>query len=144
MGSLSETLRVKLLSSAQARHAPTTDKGPTRLVKLGPRCHDRITAPATILAMPRAIRLSKFSRNTNQGTSAVNTTSILSSTDADEAGVLVRPNINSTGPTTPPVRIASPSQAAPFVPKGSLLDDRSTDPTRRQDHTTSRPMPEPR
>ena len=64
------------------------------------------TAPAMIAIMPSAMRRSKFSRNTNQASRAVNTPSAFSSRDAPEAGMLESPTISRTGAMIPPVRIA--------------------------------------
>ena len=58
-----ETLRVRLLSSPQARQAPQSRRA-DHAVDVGEPDHDKIAAPATRKAMPSAIRLSKFSWNT--------------------------------------------------------------------------------
>jgi len=112
VASASATLRVRLLSIAQAKHAPRTaseDHGFATRVSPGQL---RITAPATIMSIPNAIRRSKFSRNANQASSAVKTLSALSKRETDAAGRPVRASINSTGPTTPPAKTAPASQGS--------------------------------
>jgi hypothetical protein len=71
-----------------------------------PGFHDSSNPPATMAIIPRKIRRSKFSRNTNQANNAVSTPSRLSNKEVLEAGVVVRPTISKTGATTPPERIA--------------------------------------
>ncbi len=100
---------MRLLSIAQARHAAATSKLPVPMLP-APASSEASAPPATISAMPNAMRRSKFSRNTNQAISAVNTPSRLSSRDAVEAGVAARPSINRTGPATPPESTAPASQ----------------------------------
>src|SRR5258708_2298683 len=101
-GSLSETLRVRLLSMAQARQAPAIASGPRRSARDRLACQESTTAPAAIAAMPRAIRRSKFSRKTNQATRTVATDSRLSKSEVEAALLRDKPIINRTGPTTRP------------------------------------------
>src|SRR5437660_12880141 len=65
-GSPPETFRVRLLSVAQARHAPKIAIAPHGAPAVGRPVHDSTTPPAVINAIPAAIRLSKFSLHTNQ------------------------------------------------------------------------------
>src|SRR5437879_3027833 len=81
------TLRVKLLSNAQHAQAPPTAKAPHGGPASGRPVHDSRIPPAVIASIPKAIRRSKFSRNTNHARSAVSTPSRFNSSDADDAGV---------------------------------------------------------
>src|SRR5438309_1685118 len=81
-GSAAEILRVKLLSRAQHAHAPAISNGPRTLFHSGRPDHDNSAAPAVIAIMPAKMRRLKFSRNTNHATSAVNTPSRFSRSDA--------------------------------------------------------------
>lgn len=110
VASVSDTLRVRLLSIPQAKQAPRTASighSPANCASPGQL---KTTAPATIAPMPSAIRLSKFSLKTNQASSAVNTPSAFSRREAPDAGMPVNPIISSTGPTMPPARIAPANQ----------------------------------
>ena len=136
-GSDNDTLRVKLLSMAQHRQAPKiASGGQTDFTESNPD-HESTTAPVIIAAIPRAIRLSKFSRKTNQARSAVRTPSALSRSEAVEAVVPDKPHMRRTGPATPP-KATAPSihgqswrvSGAPFEPRRNL--------------TSIRPRPEPR
>ena len=60
-------------------------------------------------SMPRKMRRSKFSLKTNQASIEVNTPSMLSSSEAAEAEMLLSPTISSKGPATPPAAIAPAS-----------------------------------
>ena len=139
--SLSETLRVRLLSMAQARHAPrTANAGNTlsRVIRAAFCCgHESTTLPPTMASMPSAMRRSKFSRNTNHAIKAVNTPSALSNSDAPEAGMRVRPSISSTGPSMPPATTAPISQGSSC--RGNVAERA---PSNRR--TSHKPMPEPR
>ena len=53
-------------------------------------------------SMPRKMRRSKFSLKTNQASIEVNTPSMLSSSEAAEAEMLLSPTISSKSPATPP------------------------------------------
>src|SRR6185369_14703722 len=108
-GSTPETFRVRLLSIAQARHAPTIAIAPHGAPAAGRPVHDSSTPPAVINAIPAAIRLSKFSLNTNQASTAVSTPSRFSSSDALDAEVFTSPAISNPGPATPPAAIAPAS-----------------------------------
>src|SRR5215471_12622263 len=108
-GSASETLRVRLLSSPHATQAPTIASGPTMLSKVGAPDHDNTAAPATRLAMPIAIRRSKFSWKMNHAIKAVAAPSTVRRSEAVAALVRARPNISRSGPRTPPTPIAAAS-----------------------------------
>src|SRR5215467_12311671 len=60
-GSAWEILRVRLLSMAQARHAPAMASGPKNPPAVGAPPVLSVSPPATIAAIPRAMRRSKFS-----------------------------------------------------------------------------------
>jgi hypothetical protein len=136
--SASDTLRVRLLSMAQARQAPTTSSmgahgtGPCP----GPG-HASAMPPATMHSIPIATRRSTFSRNTTQASTAVSTASALSSNEACEAGRRASPSISSTGPATPPATTAAASQR--HSPGGSRT--RCAPDTAR---SKASPRPEPR
>ena len=102
VASVSDTLRVRLLSKPHAKHAPKIANEGKRCAK--PTSFDQLntTAPATINTMPMKIRASNCSLNTNQANSAVNTASALSNSEAFAAGKCVKPHINNTGASTPP------------------------------------------
>ena len=135
--SVSETLRVRLLSIAHARQAPSTaSAGQTRPIEASP-CQLSTSVPATISTMPNATRLSTFSRNTNQASSAVSTPSMFSSSEAVAAGIAASPVISSTGPSTPPASVAPASQ-----PHSARVG--RTGPACRTRRTSARPRPEPR
>jgi hypothetical protein len=106
LASASDTLRVRLLSMPQDRQAPSTASAGQRLPNCASPGQLSTRAPATIASMPSAMRRSKFSLKTNQASSAVNTPSALSRSDAPEAGMPARPNISRTGPTPPPANTA--------------------------------------
>ena len=86
--------------------------------------------------MPAATRLSTFSPNTNQASRAVNSASAFSSRDAPEAGMFASPNIISTGPTTPPERIA------PANGHSSERESRTRG-ARRNNRMSHNPAPDP-
>ena len=92
---------MKLLSIAQQKHAPTIANAPHEKPVTLPGFHDSSRPPVRMAIIPRKIRRSKFSRNTNQASNAVNTPSRLSNKELLEAGVVVRPTISKTGATTP-------------------------------------------
>ncbi|MNT74886.1 hypothetical protein D3C72_2137400 [compost metagenome] len=56
--SLAETLRVKLLSIAQQRHAPMTNKDPGVKAKFPSGDQDKMIPPTTIATMPTTMRRS--------------------------------------------------------------------------------------
>src|SRR6202030_4589009 len=97
-----ETLRVRLLSIAHARQAPAIASGPAKPPARSEGRVDRITPPATIRAIPAAIRRSKFSLNANHANKAVRTPSRLRVNDAEAESVIRRPYINRNGPMAPP------------------------------------------
>ena len=110
VASVSDTLRVRLLSTPHAKHAPSTASAghnPENAAFFG---QARIAAPATMAAMPSAMRRSKFSLKANQARRAVNTLSALSNSEAPEADMPLKPTMSSTGPIMPPDRIAPASQ----------------------------------
>ncbi len=106
-----------------------------------PGCHDRITPPATIAAMPRKTCTSTFSRKTIHAITAVRTPSRFNSSELVAAGVLARPSISNAGPATPPVAMA------PISHGNSLLLIRWTVPECSPRDLNARhamPMPSPR
>src|SRR5665647_280795 len=85
VASLRDTRRVRLLSIAQARQAPSTARvGPT-LARSALAGQLRTSAPTTMALMPSATRRSTFSRNKVQAISAVKTLSAFSISDAPDA-----------------------------------------------------------
>lgn len=137
VASAKDTLRVRLLSIPHAKQAPSTTKAGKAPAKRASPGQLRTTAPVAMAAMPKAIRRLKLSLNTTQASNAVNTPSAFKSKAAPDAGMLFSPNINRTGPTIPPARIAPASQ--PASPRASrtgsaCLIQRKSD----------SPMPEPR
>ena len=108
IASFADTLRVRLLSIAQHRHAPTISSAPTG-TPAAAGFHDSSTPPATIATMPRNTCRSTFSRNTTHAITAVSTPSRFSSSALVAAGVLASPSISSAGPATPPAAIAPAS-----------------------------------
>jgi len=62
--------------------------------------------------MPSTMRQWTCSRNTTHARLAVNTASRFRSSDATDAGVRVRPTMSSSGPATPPARMAPASHGA--------------------------------
>src|SRR6516165_5990695 len=140
IGSFAEILRVRLLSTAQHRHAPATASAPDELVSpTPPEGQASTTPPALMSAMPSTIRRSAFSWNTTQARSAVSTASRLSSSDASAADARVSPYIRSVGPSTPPAAIAPDSH-------GHSARDRliGLKPRSRARRTSQRPIPLPR
>src|SRR5215469_4481357 len=109
MASLAETLRVRLLSIAQQRQAPAMRRAPGD-TEILPGVQESTSPPATMSAMPDAIRRSKFSPNTNHARPAVNTASRLSSRALTDAAVVVSPSMSDMGPSTPPNKIAAANQ----------------------------------
>src|SRR3546814_20755510 len=73
VASVSATLRVRLLSSPQHRHAATIASAGHGDPKSAPAGTDRTIAPATIAIIQRTTRRSTFSRNTNHARTPVNT-----------------------------------------------------------------------
>src|SRR5664279_2367314 len=100
-GSPADTLRVRLLSTAQARHEPAMAIALHGTPTSGRPIQVRQMPPAAISPMPSAMHASKFSRKTNHASNAVSTPSKFNSKEAVEAGVFARPHISKTGPTTP-------------------------------------------
>ncbi|EXI70474.1 MAG: hypothetical protein AW07_04078 [Candidatus Accumulibacter sp. SK-11] len=106
-----DTLRVRLLSIAQHPQANAIASGPSQLSPSdSPSGQDKITPPATMATIPKTMRRSALSLNTNQAISAVNTASRFSSSDAVDPLVRVSPNMRATGPNMPPKKIAPNSQ----------------------------------
>jgi len=105
-----DTRRVRLLSRAQHRQAAATHSGPSPLDAASPDCGQASTTPpATMATMPQTMRRSAFSSNTSQAINAVSTASRLSSSEAVAPLVETRPTISTTGPITPPNRMAPSS-----------------------------------
>ena len=134
--SLSATMRVRLLSRPQHRHAPSTASDGTISPRSAPVGMLSRMAPATIAMRPSATRRSTFSRNTNQASTAVKTASALSSSEAPEAGMLARPESNSSGAITPP------KSTAPARGANSCRCSRTRG-ARRMSRYKPSPMPEP-
>ncbi len=142
-GSDNEILRVRLLSSPQAMHAPTIANGPTTLETVISPDHESTAAPATRQPMPNAIRRSKFSWKRNQAMSAVATPSRVRRSDAAAAAVRVSPTNRSTGAIIPPATIAPASHGISARPKPTSLalgGGRMEPPSRR---STATPTPAP-
>ena len=109
IGSAKETLRVRLLSIAQKKHAPQMHSAPHGTASSRCGSQESKTPPPRMAIIPVKIRRSKFSLKTNHASNAVSTPSRFRSNDAEEAEVTVRPNISRTGATMPPDRTAEPS-----------------------------------
>src|SRR4051812_637161 len=93
LASVSDTLRVRLLSRAQQAHAPTTaSAGHTLATCACPVGTAMTTAPATIASIPKTTRRPAGSRNTIQAITAVRTPSAFNNSDAPEAGIDDSPN----------------------------------------------------
>src|SRR6202171_1177741 len=142
IGSLAETLRVRLLSIAQQRQAALTSSAPVDTPPNPPGPTESTTLPAIIAAMPKAIRQSKFSRKTNHASPAESADSRLRSKDAVDAAVVTRPDIKRMGPRMPPKTTAAPSHAH------SLRDGHTTGAAlritkTRTTCTIARPAPDP-
>ena len=75
--------------------------------------HDNSTPPPVMNAIPRAMRRSKFSLNTNHASSAVRTPSRFSSREAEAAGVC-GPVVQGA-PRLPPGRLSMPFLTAYFL-----------------------------
>src|SRR5450830_539379 len=136
-----ETWRVRLLSSAQHRQAPTINAAPVPpwfVPTAGPG-QDNKSPPATISAIPHTTRRLAFSLKTNQASSAVNTPSRLSSRDAAAALVLARPSISKVGPTTPPQPMAANSHGHARRARPELCQ-----PWSRRTRKASKPTPLPK
>src|SRR5450759_1318149 len=137
VASVSDILRVRLLSTPQAKQAPrTASVGHSPANRASPG-QLRTTAPATMAPMPSAMRRSKFSLKTNHASSAVNKASALSRSEAPDAGMPVSPIISSTGPTIPPAKIAPANQDSSFRGR------RTAGASIRRRYSVS-PTPEPR
>lgn len=111
-GSAPDTRRVRLLSAAQATHAPIIASIPHGGPIAGRPAQESVTAPAVINANPKAMRRSKFSLKTNHASNAVKTASKFRSRDAAEAVTWANPLMSKRGATTPPHRIAPVSHGA--------------------------------
>src|ERR1700687_4753219 len=142
IGSLAETLRVRLLSIAQQRQAALTSNAPRDTPPNPPGPMESTTLPATIVAMPHAIRQSKFSRKTNHASPAVSADSRFRSKDAVDAGVVNKPDIKRMGPKIPPKRIAALSHA--HSPRDGHTTGAAFRMTKtRSNCTMARPAPDP-
>ncbi len=80
-----EIFLVKLLSTAQKKHAPAISKTPFDSFKPKEKSTERKTPPRIINSIPRKILLSKFSLKTNHAISAVKTLSKFKNNDVAEA-----------------------------------------------------------
>src|SRR5262249_60478505 len=96
-----DIVRVRLVSSAQHRHAPATASAGSE-VETPPDGQLSSKPPQTMRSIPARTRRSKFSWNTNHARIAVNTPSRFSSRDTVDADAEERASISSTGPTKPP------------------------------------------
>src|SRR5665647_64621 len=120
-----DTCRVRLLSTPQAKQAPSTANvghNPSKIISPGQL---KITAPATIAVIPKAIRQLKFSLKKNHASRAVNTLSAFNNNDALDAGIPVSPSISNTGPKIPPVNIAPANHgtsARDSLPAGAWIN----------------------
>ena len=85
IGSAEDTLRVRLLSIAQQKHAPQMASAPQEILSSRCGCHESKTPPPRMAIIPAKIRRSKFSLNTNHASNAVSTPSRFRSNDAEEA-----------------------------------------------------------
>src|ERR1700722_13978015 len=109
--SLAETLRVRLLSNAQHRHAATINDSAGRLWLVANRPgHTRIRPPPQIATNPSTTRELAGSLNTSHARTAVNTTSRFNSSEASAASARARPNMSSAGAMIPPMSVVSASQ----------------------------------
>lgn len=77
--------------------------------------------------------------NTAQAMPIVASPSRLSSSAADEAGVVVRPSMSSSGPVTPPANTTNAIEPQSSPPSGASARERS-----RSAQTSARPRPDPR
>ena len=134
-----ETLRVRLLSMAHAKQAPTKASGPRNEAEEAPLGHAKTSPPTTINSMPVTIRRSVLSRNTNHASTAVSTDSRFKNKDAVEAVVCARPTIRRSGPSTPPKAIAPKSQGHSWLSKPLGLK-----PLSRSKRTKAKPKPLPK
>ena len=120
-------MRVKLLSSAQrpqaSRTATAGHKDPSGAWSCGQLSSK---APATTATMPSAIRRPRFSLNTAQASSVVRTASALSNKAAWLAGMPDKPNINSTGASTPPHKTAAIIQPVSLRFKRGVAEPRTS------------------
>lgn len=108
IASFVDTFRVRLLSMAQQRQAPTMSKAPGESIS-PPGAQESKTPPATMATMPMTIWRSAFSLNTIQAMTAVNTPSTFRSNDAVAPDAWLRPHISKVGATTPPKTTAPSS-----------------------------------
>ena len=137
-----ETLRVRLLSTAQHKQANATARGPTQDCSTLDACpdgHDKTMPPAIIASMPTTILRSAFSLNTIHASTAVSTGSRLSINDAVAPLVRVNPSIRATGPRIPPNTIAPPSHGHSLTLSPDFFQPRS-----RIKRSNTSPMPLPR
>jgi hypothetical protein len=135
--SVSDTLRVRLLSMAQQRQAAITSSAGHASARSTCPGHASNAPPATMASMPKATRRSTFSRNTIHASNAVKTASAFSSSEAVEAGIAASPSISSTGPATPPVSTAAASHLPSPAASRALG-------ARRIQRNVARPSPDPR
>src|ERR1700730_10179278 len=142
IGSLADPWRVRLLSIAQQRHAALTSSAPRDIPPNPSGPMESTTLPATIAAMPHAIRQSKFSRKTNHASPAVSADSRFRSKDAVDAAVVTKPDIRRMGPKIPPKRIAALSHA--HSPRDGHTTGAAFRMTKtRSSWTMARPAPDP-
>src|ERR1700716_84783 len=142
IGSLPDTLRVRLLSIAQQRQAALTSSAPRDIPPNPSDPLESTTLPATIAAIPHAIRQSKFSRKINHASPAVKADSRFRSKDAVDAAMVTKPDIKRMGPKMPPKRIAALSHA--HSPRDGHNAGAAVRMTRtRSNCTMTRPAPDP-
>src|SRR6267378_6073414 len=142
MASPADTLRVRLLSMAQHRHARTIKAKPGEAPPCPPGVHASIKPPATMQNIPAVTRRSKFSWNRNQARSAVKAPSRFSRSDAVDAALVTNPYVRATGPTTPP-RTMAPESQIQSPPRGRLNEDSRNVDQRRAARSSDSPRPDP-
>src|SRR5439155_3599696 len=97
-GSPPETLRVRLLSTAHARHAPAMASGPHAMPIAGRPPHESTMPPVALNATPTAMQESNFSLKRNHASNAVSTPSRFTKHDTLDAAGAHHPTTNKTGP----------------------------------------------
>ena len=141
-GSAAETTRVRLLSIAQARHAPATSSAGAPTARPPPSCKTSVAAPAAMASIPTAIRTGTCSRNTTAASRAVKRPSRLSSSADSAAPPRASADISKTGPITPPVTMAPTSHGTSRRPNDASGDRRPASLCKTRNSPS--PAPEPR
>src|SRR6185437_5351085 len=116
--SLADILRVRLLSSAQHKHAATmadsADKLPADEKRAG---QTRTRPPTKMAASPITTRAPAGSLKTTHAKAAVNTTSRFNSREAEAASTCASPVIRRAGATTPPTSVDNANQTQSRPPR---------------------------